>query len=504
MTTIPDWPISGDFPAADDAIKNQSVNRHWHHDSNDHHEHKRMKAGRVLIVEDDEGLRRVAQSLVSNLGYETEVAVDVPQALEILQKQPHNLVISDLNLPGPSGLELLKRVRIDYPETVVIMVTAYGTLQTAVEAMKAGAYDYLTKPVHPYELRAIVNRVFERQNLVEEVRTLRSTVDRKFGFENIIGHSGALLHILDSASSVAHSSTTVLINGETGTGKELLAKAIHFNSDRRQRPFVVINCGAIPRDLLESELFGHVRGAFTGALTHKKGKVEMADGGTVFLDEIGEMPLEAQVRVLRLIQEREIEKVGASKPITVDVRIISATHRNLELLVKKGEFREDLYYRLAVVPIQVPPLRERFEDIPEFVQHFFQLSKMKCGRPDLKMPQHLNSYFSQYDWPGNIRQLQNAIERMVVLCRTDEITVADLPEFLLPRASSQSAWPPPAERLTLDAAEKQLILQTLQRCNWNFTRAAMELDVSRKMLISRIAKHGIGKDAARKTTTQTA
>ena len=231
-----------------------------------------------------------------------------------------------------------------------MVVTAYGTIETAVEAMKSGAYDYITKPVHPDELRAVVNRVLERRQLIEEVRVLRSSLDQKYGFENIIGRSSALLQVLDSASRVAHTDATVLILGETGTGKELLAKAIHFNSLRRERPFVVINCGAIPAELLESELFGHVKGSFTGAMTHKKGKVEMAEGGTLFLDEIGEMSLDLQMRVLRLLQEREIEKVGATKLIRVDVRIIAATHRNLETLVAEGKFREDLYYRLAVIP----------------------------------------------------------------------------------------------------------------------------------------------------------
>src|SRR5438045_2188338 len=295
-------------------------------------------------------------------------------------------MIHDVNPPGASGLELLEHVRLEYPETMVVVVTAYGTVETAVEAMKAGAYDYITKPVHPDELRALVNRVLERRQLIEEVRVLRSSLDQKYGFENIIGRSSSLLQVLDSASRVAHTDATVLILGETGTGKELLAKAIHFNSLRRERPFVVINCGAIPAELLESELFGHVKGSFTGAMTHKKGKVEIAEGGTLFLDEIGEMPLDLQVRVLRLLQEREIEKVGATKLIRVDVRIIAATHRNLETLVADGKFREDLYYRLAVIPIVLPPLRDRAGDIPDLIQQFFDRSRQKHTRPDLALP----------------------------------------------------------------------------------------------------------------------
>src|SRR5277367_6636410 len=342
-----------------------------------------MKVGRVLVVEDDESLRRVTHAQLIKIGCETDAATDVPQALEILHKQPHDLVISDLNLPGMSGLDLLKQVHAEYPDTTVVLMTAYGTVKTAVDAMKFGAYDYLTKPVHPYELRALVERIFERRNLVAEVQTLRASLDQKFGFESIIGRSNVLMRVLEAAGRVAQTDATVLVRGETGTGKELLAKAIHFNSRRSKRPFVVINCGAIPRELLESELFGHVRGAFTGALTHKRGKVEMADGGTVFLDEIGEMPLELQVRILRLIQEREIEKVGATTPTKVDVRIIAATHRDLAAMIKDNAFREDLYYRLLVVPINLPPLRGRDGDIAELALHFFLKSRVKHGRPDL-------------------------------------------------------------------------------------------------------------------------
>ena len=446
-----------------------------------------------MVVEDDESLRRVTHAQLVKIGCETDAVMDAAQALEMLQKQAHDLVISDLNLPGMSGLDLLKQVHAEYPDTTVVLMTAYGTVKTAVDAMKFGAYDYLTKPVHPYELRALVERIFERRNLVAEVRILRASIDQKFGFENIIGRSNALLRVLDAAARVAQTDATVLVRGETGTGKELLAKAIHFNSPRSKRPFVVINCGAIPRELLESELFGHVRGAFTGALTHKNGKVEMADGGTVFLDEIGEMPLDLQVRVLRLIQEHEIEKVGASQPISVDVRIIAATHRNLESLVETGQFREDLYYRLAVVPIELPPLRARVEDIPEFVLQFFQQSKKKCRRENLKLPESIIPYFSRYHWPGNVRQLQNAIERIVVLCPGDEITVEDLPEFLWQQALGPSAHVPSVDSLTLDAVEKETILQVLRDCSWNRTVAARRLGVTRKILTHRLVKYGIKK-----------
>jgi two-component system NtrC family response regulator len=454
-----------------------------------------MRTAKVLVVEDDESLRRVMQVQLEKAGYKTSVAGTVPEALEILRISAQDVLITDLNLPGLSGLDLLKEVRAEYPETAIIMVTAFGTVASAVEAMKLGAYDYLTKPVHPYELRTIIGRALEKQRLTEEVVMLRSSIDQKFGFESIIGHSPALMHVLESTARVAQTDATVLIRGETGTGKELLAKAIHFNSSRRDHFFSTINCGAIPRDLLESELFGHVKGAFTGALTHKKGKIEMADHGTVFLDEIGEMPLDLQVRILRLIQEHEIEKVGASQSTHIEVRVVAATHRDLEAMVASGTFREDLYYRLLVVPIELPPLRARFQDIPELVCEFFDQSTTKYHRKNLKFPQDLLSYFGQYHWPGNIRQLQNAIERMVVLCPRDEITLDDLPEFLRHSPAGMSALATLPEAMTLEAVERQLILRALEKSNWNQSRAAQQLGITRKILLSRVAKYGIERGA---------
>ena len=457
-----------------------------------------MSGGRILVVEDDDCLRRVTQAQLERCGYETAVSADVPEALSVLERQPIDLVLTDLNLPGMSGLELLNRIRIAYPEISVVVITAYGTIETAVAAIKAGAYDYITKPVHPDELRALVNRVIERHRLIEEVRLLRSSLDEKFGFEHIVGRSAALLQVLDAASRVAHTDATVLILGETGTGKELIARAIHRNSLRRDRPFVIINCGAIPAELLESELFGHVKGSFTGAVNHKKGKVEMAEGGTVFLDEIGEMPLELQVRLLRLLQEREIEKVGATSMIRVDVRIIAATHRNLEALVAEGKFREDLYYRLAVIPITVPPLRQRTDDIAELVHHFFDRAKMRHGRHELQLPPAIMTYIVNYRWPGNVRELENVMERLVLLSRSDEITMADLPERLregVPRPEPQQAALPVGA--PLKTVERDLILQVLRECNWNQSKAARQLEISRKTLAYRMGKYGISRETVR-------
>jgi two-component system NtrC family response regulator len=452
-----------------------------------------MPVGRILVVEDDDSLRRVTQAQLERCGYDTVISADAAAALAVLEKQPVDVVLADLNLPGMSGLELLTRIRSEYPETSVVILTAYGTIETAVAAIKAGAYDYITKPVHPDELRALVTRVMERHRLIDEVRLLRSTFDNKYGFEHIIGRSSALLELLDAASRIAQTDATVLILGETGTGKELIARAVHLNSLRRDRPFVVINCGAIPAELLESELFGHMKGAFTGASTHKKGKVEMAEGGTVFLDEIGEMPLDLQVRVLRLLQEREIEKIGATETIRVDVRIIAATHRNLETLVADGKFREDLYYRLAVIPLTVPPLRERAGDVAELVNYFFERSKVKYGRSDLHLPPLLMPTLLSYRWPGNVRELENLMERLVLLSRSDEVTMADLPERL--RQGVQPNQPgtaiSPDSGKALKTVERDLILQALEQCNWNQSKAARQLEISRKTLLYRMGKYGI-------------
>jgi DNA-binding NtrC family response regulator len=452
-----------------------------------------MSRPRILVVEDDESLRRVVQVQLEQAGYEVATAACGEEALALLASAARDLVITDLKMPGMTGLDLLRRIKADYPEVIVIVVTAFGTIESAVEAMKLGAYDYLTKPVHADALRLIVGRALEHHRLRQEVQSLRLSLDRKYGFENILGRSPALQETLQAAARVAPTDATVLIRGETGTGKELLARAIHFNSHRRHGPFVTINCGAIPRELLESELFGHVRGAFTGAVSHKKGRVELAEGGTLFLDEIGELPLPLQAKLLRLLQEKEIEKVGAPQPLRVDVRIIAATHRNLEAMVEDGAFREDLYYRLAVIPLELPPLRERVEDIPELVTHFFERNKRKYGRERLVLPQELLPCFTTYRWPGNVRELENVIERLVLLTPGEQVRLEDLPEFLRrqrpPLDAIQLELPP--EGISLEAVERELIRRALDKFNGNQTKAARYLDISRKTLIYRMEKYGL-------------
>lgn len=456
-----------------------------------------MRSNKILVVDDDESLRRVTQMQLEEAGYVVLTAANGDSALEIFVEEVPALVITDLKMPGISGLELLKKVREEHPQTTVLMITAFGSVQTAVAAMKAGAYDYLTKPIDYEELVLVVNRAMEHQSLVEEVTHLRLTLDQKYGFESIIGHAQTLLHVLEMASRVAQKDTTVLIRGETGTGKELLARAIHQNSRRKNQPFVTINCGAIPKDLLESELFGHAKGSFTGAFSPKLGKVEAADGGTLFLDEIGELPLELQVKLLRLIQQGEVEKVGAVAASTVDVRIIAATHRNLQSLIEDGSFREDLFYRLAVIPLELPPLRDRADDIPELVQSLFVKARQKHGVPKLRLPPHLIPYFCGYRWPGNVRELENVIERLTVLAVGDEITLGDMPDFLTRERPATEALhlDLPPQGISLEALEKELILKALKRFDGNQTKAAAFLDISRRTLIYRMEKHGIGRES---------
>lgn len=450
----------------------------------------------ILLVDDDDSLRRVMQIQLEEAGYSVGTAPDAEAALAALDSRSYALVITDFLMPGMSGLDLLHRIRAQSPDTLVILISAFGTIQGAVAAMRAGAFDYITKPIDYEELVLLLKRAMEHHHLREEVRQLRASIDQKYGFENIIGQSKPLLYVLDLASRAARVDSTVLIQGETGTGKELLARAIHFNSERRDRPFVTINCGAIPRDLLESELFGHTKGSFTGAIAHKAGKIESANGGTVFLDEVGEMPLDLQVKLLRLVQEREIEKVGAPAPLPVDVRILAATHRNLLAMIEDGTFREDLYYRLSVIPLELPALRQRHEDIPELVSHFFVKAKQKLGRPGLRLPAGLLPYFQRYSWPGNIRELENIVERLVVLTPGDEISLADLPEYLRQDRSPAEATllQLHPDGISLDAVERDLIQKAMEKFNWNQSKAARFLDISRKTLIYRLEKHGIRRE----------
>ncbi len=450
-----------------------------------------MTKRRVLVVDDDSSLRRVMKMQLEEAGCAVAVAEDGDAAWRMLGDDPPQLVITDLRMPT-TGLELLRRIAEAKLETTVIVVTAFGSVETAVEAMKLGAYDYVTKPLDFEALVVVVQRAMERQTLLEEVRTLRSALDARYGFEGIAGRSKNFLRVLDQAARVSQHDATVLIQGETGTGKELLARAIHHNSRRRHRAFVAINCGAIPRDLVESELFGYVRGAFTGAVATKTGRVEAADGGTLFLDEIGELPLEMQVKLLRVLQEGELPKVGALAPTRVDVRVIAATHRNLQAMVEDGTFREDLYYRLAVVPLRIPPLRERREDMPELIETLFARARGRYGLPDVALSAGARRKLAAYHWPGNVRQLENVLERLLVLAPDERITEDDLPEDLQRSVSTAQPWSElPDEGISLEAVERDLIQRALEKFHGNQTQAARYLDISRRTLIYRMEKHGL-------------
>jgi two-component system NtrC family response regulator len=457
-------------------------------------EKRRVSANLILIVDDDSSVRRVMQMQLAEAGYEVLPAATGNEAYRLLMDRRPKLVITDLRMPDLDGIELLRRIAASEIQTTVIMITAFGSIETAVQAMRLGAYDYITKPIDYEALMLAVHRAMERQSLIDEVRNLRSALDQRYGFENIVGHSKSLLRVLEMASRVAQHDTTVLIQGETGTGKELLARAIHHNSRRVNRPFVTINCGAIPKDLIEAELFGYAKGAFTGASNSKPGRVEMADGGTLFLDEIGELPLESQVKLLRLIQHGEVERVGATATQTIHVRIIAATHRNLQAMVDDGTFREDLYYRLAVVPLSLPPLRERKEDIPELVEHLFHKAKERHGMQNVRVSPSVGAHFTGYRWPGNIREMENVIERMLVLSNGEEITEHDLPEELrsAPASLSKSLLLElPDEGISLENIERELLLRALEKFKGNQTQAARYLDISRRTLIYRMEKHGL-------------
>ena len=438
----------------------------------------------ILVVDDHEPNRELIREALDDVAYDISEAPSASEALAHLKHHEIALIITDVRMPGMSGVELLKRVHRDHPEVVVVLISAFATIADAVEAMRLGAHHYLSHPLNIDELRSVIERALSQ-------RSSTRTNTRGLGFDSILGDSKELLAVLDRATRAARTHSTVLIQGETGTGKELLARGIHDLSARRAGPFVTINCGAIPKDLLESELFGHVKGAFTGAFTERKGQVEAANGGTLFLDEIGDMPPELQVKLLRLLQNGEIQKLGAAGSTRVDVRIVAATHRELAAMVRAGSFREDLFYRLNVIPLRLPSLRDRREDVPELLRFFFAHSCSKHGRPELTLSDDVVDRFLAYQWPGNIRELENVVERIVICTPLSEVAIADLPEFLQPE-------PNPVEAINLDlppsgicmrGLEKEVLLRALQQCNWNQSMAARHLGLSRKTLAYRVHKH---------------
>jgi DNA-binding NtrC family response regulator len=453
-----------------------------------------MNAHRILVVDDDASFRRVLEYQLKQAGYAVVCVPDAEQAMDQFSMEPFHAVLTDLDMPRVSGNELLRRIKAESPDTPVIVITAFATVDSAVDAMKAGAFHYLTKPLNHDAMLHTLKNAIEYAGLVNENRNLREAVFGAFKFEGIIGTAPLMRRLIDQATLLARVDTTVLVSGESGTGKEILAKAIHFNSNRSARPFIVINCGAIPESLLESELFGYRRGSFTGAVGSKIGKFEAADGGTVFLDEIGELPLPLQVKVLRVVQESEIDMVGESRPRKVNVRILAATNRDLRLMAGGGQFRQDLYYRLNVAPLQVPALRDRKEDIPLLVRFFLERICSRYGKPQPALGKGVLEKLIWYGWPGNVRELENTMERLIVFSRSDTIDVKELPEEILnPQLTVGNAvLHVPPEGVSMAQVEKELVLTALERSQWNQTRAANFLRISRNVLIYRMQRYRLG------------
>jgi two-component system NtrC family response regulator len=449
----------------------------------------------ILLIDDDDVLRRILTHHLEEAGYRVLSEARGGPALEIFTTTEVDLVITDIQMPEMDGFELLKRIRAISPETPVIVITAFGSIDSAVHAMKLGAEDYITKPFNKEELLLNASKALERSRLIRENRYLRRFIDEHFALENIVGTSKRMQDLYGIVEKVARTDATVLLLGESGTGKELLAKAIHQNSPRRDQLFMAINCAAIPEGLMESEFFGHRKGSFTGAYADAKGKLEVADGGTVFLDEIGELPLPMQAKLLRVLQEGEIMRVGETSSRLVDLRVIAATTRDLDKMVKDGTFREELYFRLNVVPIKLPPLRERREDIPLLADYFLKDAAHRFGQSEMRFDKEIFSYFQNYPWPGNVRELKNTVERMVVLANADLLMVEDLPEEIrrLRKAVANALIELPETGVDLEAIEQEIVREALERHDWNQTAAAKYLNITRSMLISRMQRYGLEK-----------
>ncbi len=446
----------------------------------------------ILLADDDVNLRRVLEFQLTEAGYEVSTAKDGAEALEIYANGDFDCVVTDLRMPKLSGLELLEKIKTANAEIPVIVITAFGEVETAVTAMKAGAFDYINKPFNRDEILLTLERAVNFSETKTENRQLRELVDREFQIDNIIGDSSAMRAALNIVGRVSRSDATVLITGESGTGKELVARGIHFSGKRKDQPFIPINCAAIPETLIEAELFGYKRGSFTGANLDTKGKFENANGGTLFLDEIGQMPLPLQPKLLRVLQEQEIVRLGESTPRKIDVRIIAATNQNLEKMVETGTFREDLYFRLAVVPVNIPPLRTRREDVPLLINHFFKRAKLKHGFENLKIGRELINALANYSFPGNVRELENLIERMIVLSNGESLTLADVPEYVGKPSQIFGGvkFELPAENISLDDLESEIIRYALAMHNGNQSQTARYLGITRSALIYRMQKFG--------------
>jgi len=453
-----------------------------------------MSTNRILLIDDEENFRHMLSVILKKRGYDVEAASNGIDGLKKVDTGSYDTVLCDIRMPQMDGLEFLQEAQKAGCESTIIMMSAYGTLDTAIEAMKLGAYDYISKPFKPDEIILTLKKAEERERLRRENLFLKKEVQKEYSFENIISKNERMAQIFDTIQKVAKYKSTILIAGESGTGKELVAKAIHFNSDRSDHPFVPVNCGAIPENLLESELFGHTKGSFTNAVRTKKGLFEEADGGTLFLDEIGELPVQLQVKLLRVLQDGEIRRIGDSKAIRIDVRIIAATIKDLDKEVREGKFRDDLFYRLNVLPIKIPPLRDRKEDISILVDHFIQkysreLNKLSEGIT----PEALNCLLN-YNWNGNVRELENVIERAIVLTESNQIQVENLPiEIQNPKEESRFSLL--NDELSIKKASRyleiDLIKKALNKTKGNHTHAAKLLEISHRALLYKIKEYGI-------------
>lgn len=456
---------------------------------------------RILVVDDEESIREFLDIMLRKEGYEVTCVEDGQKAIDTLKKKSFDLLISDLQMPNVTGIELLKHCREAYPDLLFMMITAFGTAESAVEAMKMGAYDYITKPFKIDEVRINIANALRSRNLEVENRVLRKELQKEYSFQNLVGNSEAMHKIFELIRKVSDSPTNVLVTGESGTGKEMVAKAIHYNSPLKDRPFVSVNCGAIPENLVESELFGHKKGSFTGAISDKDGLFEVADGGTLFLDEIGELPLSSQVRILRAIQEKTVRRVGGTEDIKVEVRIIAATNRDLEQMVQQGTFRQDLYYRLNVINIRTPALRERRDDIPLLASHFLQKYSERFGKAVQTISKEAMDLLRKYDFPGNVRELENIIERTVALESGATVLPESLPQFVNTPSGRKMVSSDGIEitddgidlQKVLDQLEKELLVKAIHQANGVKKRAAKLLGITFRSMRYRVEKFSLGK-----------
>ncbi|MGB5106304.1 MAG: sigma-54 dependent transcriptional regulator, partial [Candidatus Zixiibacteriota bacterium] len=450
-----------------------------------------MSSKRSILVVDDEALvNEFFEAVLTKLGHDVQTASSAAAALELIQTIEFDVILSDVKMPNMNGIELLQKIKAESPDTVVMMITAHGTVKDAVEAMKLGAFDYILKPVLPDELELSLNKALDHRQLVFENRILRNEIRSRYNLGTIVGADKSLLTLLEDLASAAKSRSTILIRGESGTGKELIARAIHYNSPRKDGPFIKLNCAALPEGLIESELFGHEKGAFTNAIKQSPGRFELADNGTLLLDEVSEIPTSVQAKLLRVLQEREFERVGSGVSIKVDVRIVATTNRNLEEEIAGGRFRQDLFYRLNVIPLQLPPLRKRANDIPMLIDHFIHKFNTENLRDVKGVTEKAMKLLLNYHWPGNIRELENYIERAVVLCKTDRITDSDLPSHLALGDLARHAHSSSDTIMPISEMEKIMILKALESYDGNRTKAADALGINPRTLRNKLHEYG--------------